>query len=110
MRERRCQYISISPNLMLTLLAGWRRHDFVRLPVLAGLPDDAEVQSVTWDWQANVFQVLLYHPSWPAVPDGDYAPRYGEPAGVHFQTLEFRKPEGADDPLIVERPAEQGKG
>lgn len=56
------------------------------LPVFEGLPDDAEIRGVHYDWERGGFAVMLEHPSFQVVPDGCPAPRL-EAKATEFRTV-----------------------
>lgn len=48
--------------------------DMIALPVMDGIPEDAEVVSVRENWQLRALEVMIQHPSFDVVPDGDLPP------------------------------------
>lgn len=74
MKERRFKIMHLQADMVMTLLAGWRQVDFIRLPVLQEVPEDAEVCGVHFNVISQGFAVVMWHPSFPIVEDGVEAP------------------------------------
>jgi hypothetical protein len=120
--RNRIVVVWVRPEVVMDLLHGWRRHlrpgpggrsvGVVALPSLeAGrladgsrleIPADCEVLDVCHDFRQRAFGVVLSHPSFPAVADGDYAPSVSlTECTVHGLAAEQTS---ADAPIEVEAP------
>lgn len=81
---RRQVVVWIRPEWIMELLAGWKQHSHVVLPLLEGaawpdgtrlaIPRDVRLVSVQGDWQRQSIGVVLEHPSFAAVDDGNALP------------------------------------
>ncbi len=98
-REPRYRLLSIRPDELLTLLWEWRRHQIITLPVLADLPADCEILEVHYTHSMRAFEFLLWHPSFPEVPDGGLIPSHGT---FQYEVVRFERPKG-DEPIVVDR-------
>lgn len=72
--QRRFRILRLSPRDVLRLLYGSKRGDYLELYTLAGLPDDVEIISVTTEWEPICFALMVYHPSFELVRDGEIPP------------------------------------
>jgi hypothetical protein len=75
MNHRRCKIFSLPVESVLTLMGEWRQYDFVRLPILKGLPDGYRVRNVQFNFGTQAFDFLIEHESFPETPDGNEYPR-----------------------------------
>ncbi len=79
LRERRVRVYWLSEQDALELVrARWRLPSALCLAFFEGVPDDCIVESVHADWQRRAFGFTLSHPSFEKVPEGEYAPSFGE--------------------------------
>ena len=93
--ERRIKVVLIQPQTILTLLAGWKTKEAVRLPLFPDLPPDAEAIVVQHPAvpgtpaSAWPFHVVVTHPSFDVVPDDEIPPRIGEHGSAAYATVVF---------------------
>jgi len=59
--------IIVTENELLTLMGGWKHHEYVSLPTFAEIPNDAEVHAVEYRIEYRGFALLLWHPTFPVV-------------------------------------------
>lgn len=98
-RERRYKILWVSEHDVLDL---WHRHAFsiLTLPVLEGVPEDCEVQTVRHDALRRAFGFLLYHDSFDVVPEGQSPPA----TDVGWTYVLFRRDDTAtacEEPVYV---------
>ncbi len=75
MKDRRVMIVSVSAEVLLNLLAD-PSAEYLQRVRFAGLPEGCEVQSVRGNWGCRTIDLLVSHPSFPEVPDGEYPPRH----------------------------------
>jgi hypothetical protein len=71
--ERRLRLVHLSPQQVLNCLC-WRRREALPLLDVTGLPDGMRVVSLHADAERHCFIVLVYHPSFDEVPEGECPP------------------------------------
>jgi hypothetical protein len=74
MISNRLRIVPVSPRLLVAALNGFRNCDCVSLPITEEIPEDAVVHSCDYDWAARCLKVLISHPSFDEVPDGQIPP------------------------------------
>jgi hypothetical protein len=114
--SRRCYNVWIPPETVMTLLGGWRHHEFLALPWLeratdangnrVDLPPDYRITDATFDWYRRAIGLRIEHESFPEVPDGEHCPPlyFRE---VTIRAVKVRNPDAGEDdlgPIIVEVP------
>lgn len=62
--------VDVTPELILRWLASGGRER----PVVVGLPEDAELYSINYDFCTQTLGVAVSHPSFPPVPPGTMIP------------------------------------
>lgn len=112
MNYRNVYCVWIRPEDVVTLFRGW---DFqpgvIALPCLTAgrdpetgervpIPPDTKVRSATYDWHRQSFGLLIEHPSFPKVLEGEEAP-WLPLSEVRIEVREAKQ-EGGNGPLIVE--------
>jgi hypothetical protein len=113
--SRRCCVVWVSEGDVLTLFGQWSRHAVaggcIALPSLAdsrwekggakfSFPDGVEVERATHSWERRAFGLLLSHPSFPEVPEGELPPDVIlTHVVIQYQPVRREMPDG---PLVVE--------
>lgn len=96
--ERRLKILSIPEHLLLTLveqMCGPPASRTLSLPDL-GLPADCVVQAIHYRWEYRTFEVVVHHPSFAEVSDGDLIPRQEAFPGPQYHTY-FLAPLGSPE-------------
>ena len=96
--ERRLKILSIPEHLLLTLveqMCGPPAGRTLSLPDL-GLPADCVVQAIHYRWEYRTFEVVVHHPSFAEVSDGDLIPRQEAFPGPQYHTY-FLAPLGSPE-------------
>lgn len=74
-KERRFRILMLAPELMLGLLINpERKGDDVRCFTLDGLPDNCEIDAVSYNDERHAFALRLYHPTFDVVPEAHPIP------------------------------------
>lgn len=76
-------------RLLLTLLTGWQRMDTIVLPTIKNLPDGWEIHGVEHSFTYRDFVFLVWHPSFPLLPDGSMTPMAD--VGLKVECVHLRK-------------------
>lgn len=64
--------IELSPNEIIIFLK-WFGFAFIKLPIFPNLPKDVQYISAHYNFEKDVFEIKLRHPSFPLIADG-YVP------------------------------------
>lgn len=74
-RSNRLRIYHVSTGDMVMFL-NWhkRQPQYISVPEIPGLPDGAEVESVYDSPAHRAIAVVVSHPSFPEVPDGEHIP------------------------------------
>lgn len=70
---RRLKVVTLSPHDVLAALC-WQDNEFLTLLDMTGLPDGIEVVSLHADELPRCFRIVVYHPSFDVVPEGERPP------------------------------------
>lgn len=100
--ERRLKILAIPEHLLLTLveqMCGPPASRTLSLPDL-GLPADCVVQAIHYRWEYRTFEVVVHHPSFAEVSDGDLIPRHPAAPGPQYHTY-FLAPLGSPEAPAV---------
>ena len=98
----RVKSLSIPEHLLLTVveqMCGSPTSRTVLLPDL-GVPPGATVHAVLHRWESRTFEVLVRHPDFAEVPDGDSVPRHPAAPGPQYHTY-FLAPLGSPEAPAV---------
>ena len=79
--KRRCKIIWIEDQYMMSLFNFWGRYinldsedsdeiQCVAVPIVMGLPKDYVVLNVFYEPSRMCFGILIYHPTFPLIPEG----------------------------------------
>lgn len=99
--DRRLRLIHLSPQQVLNCLC-WRPREVLPLLDGTGLPDGMQVVSLHADWERHCITVLVHHPSFDEVPDGELPPELTDSRMVAVRLV----PDTAD-PFTLLVPPEQ---
>jgi len=69
-RERRLKIYTMSRHVLLAVLNGLP-NDVHCLPIHGEIPEGAEVIDVRDDWSRQCLTLIVFHESFPIVPDGN---------------------------------------
>lgn len=72
---RRIKSTWVDRTMILSVLTG--------RAVVLGIPEDADIVNVTWGHVTDALELIICHPSFPVVPDGELVPRL-ETHGYRF--------------------------
>lgn len=104
--ERRVRTVRIPQNRVLdwfeNAVKGWPER--VSLPVYSGIPADAQVHSVHFDFMSRCFVFLVQHDSFDPVPDGEYVPPHTDPLTLEYRTFAIPRLDAPDNegPTIID--------
>lgn len=89
---RRLRLYKLRSRSVVGLLRASHNHpDCITLGKIEGPPEDAEVVSVTSDWEFQTVMVLMAHPSFPEVTEGHRIPIHDDLASVQFTFISRQK-------------------
>lgn len=91
MDRKRVKIVRLDERLIVDVL-NWCRDPkgYLMLPDVEGLPEDAVVVSCRDNWERRTLEVLVYHPSFEEVPEGDIPPVI-EDVVKKFRIMKFDK-------------------
>ncbi len=98
--ERRWKLFPVSESLVVELLTAYRRASktwYFYVADYPELPADAVVRDIRHDPYNRCYQLLVYHPSFPVVPDGATVPDAYD-RGTLNHVLKRVRVEDADTP------------
>ena len=87
MNDRRLKIYRLRANNVLDICRPWVVDGILHVPVIDGLPDGATVESVFNDFERVGFALVVYHPEFDPVPDGETIPDASERVSFIFLTL-----------------------
>lgn len=76
--ENRFKVYRIDQTLALLMLQGIAECSVLAWPEQKPLPEDAEIESIVYDWDTRSFSIRVWSASFDIVPDGEAAPREPE--------------------------------
>ena len=68
-REPRYKLFRIDPDLVVDML-NWNQYKQISLPINKGIPPDAVVEAINYDYAMNCFVARVYHESFDEVKKG----------------------------------------
>lgn len=66
--ERRYKRLIIDMDYIFNFFVKQNHHEFLLMPQIEGIPNDAIIKRVDYDIQSDGFSFLIYHPSFEIVP------------------------------------------
>ena len=92
---RRVVVVSVPAHVVLewfrNAIGGWPK--YLNVPVVTGLPADAEVLYIRERWDAMCVDFMVSHPSFPEVPEGAPAPPWPGSPGFEWKTVRIARDE-----------------
>src|SRR5689334_3309653 len=79
--DRRLQILWVRPEIILTMLGGWRLRDRLVLPEFDGLPADVKLLGCHEDYGRRAIGFCLWSATFDEVPDGAMIPSFEKPFG-----------------------------
>lgn len=92
-KERRFKIVSICPQEILKLFFNFKsEYEILSLPLFKNLPENYEIVNVHWNMQIYSIEFLIYHESFPLIPQGTIVPHL-EPEYFSIIIEEWKKVE-----------------
>ena len=93
--RKHSRIIYVDMRLIVEILNTMRSGQYIALPDIPEIPEDTEVIGVFHEFARRAFAVMLSHPSFGEVPEGEMIPELVSPAIVEWNT--FRR---LDSPYV----------
>lgn len=84
--QRKFLDVVVGQELMTSLL-NWRHTEYLNLPVFEGIPVDAKIVGVDYQFDLDAFRVRFCHESFDPVTPGHPIPVTNE---IHYSTVKVR--------------------
>ncbi|MGA1979476.1 MAG: hypothetical protein ABSG99_02770 [Sedimentisphaerales bacterium] len=92
--ERRFKILYIDQQIILNMVAGLYKHEYVKLPDFSSmLPEDATVLDVRFDFERLSFGFLVYSKTFQIVPQFAIIPAMDSSADFQYKTIKLPKDE-----------------
>lgn len=74
MINRKLKIVRVDHHLIIDLLMSCKRNRYVSLPICDDLPEGTDVVDVRENWRVRCLDILVTHPDFEDVPDGQEPP------------------------------------